>query len=213
MRKYICNHSNKCEICKVTKNNVRVNSIELFLNAHYLVINSGKFYFEYCKIPVNDRFTMLYLRSLLTDYKDYQICEFIEFGFAIGYFGSKDDFPELNQKSLWKFRNHNGALEFSDSMLAYLNKESDNEGILGPFKSNPFKSGIKISPLNTVPQKDTSERRVILDLSFPKGSPVNDHISKDVYLGEKVDLVYPKVDDFIQMIKQKGKAVHCFKLT
>ena len=210
LKKHICNHSNKCEICKVTKNKLKVDNIEQFLNAHDLVNNSGKFNFEYCKIPVNDRFNMQYIRSLLTDYKDDQICDLVEFGFPIGYLGS-EDFPEINQKSLWKFRNHKGALEFSDSMLAYLTKESENKAILGPFKSNPFKSGIKISPLNSLPKKGTVERRVILDLSYPKGSSVNDHISKDVYLGEKIDLVYPKVDDYISIIKQKGKGCLLFK--
>ena len=93
-------------------------------------------------------------------------------------------------------------------MNTYLRKESFNKAIIGPFKDNPFQSGIKISPLNTVPKKDTTERRVILDLSFPKGASLNDFISKDEYLGENIELVYPKVDDFIQLIRQKGQG--CF---
>ena len=43
---------------------------------------------------------------------------------------------------------------------------------------NPFQTGLKISPLNTVPKKDTTERRAILNLSFPSGSAVNYFISK-----------------------------------
>ena len=30
-------------------------------------------------------------------------------------------------------------------------------------------------------------------------------------MGEKIDLVYPKVDDFIQLIKQKGRGCLLFK--
>ena len=97
-------------------------------------------------------------------------------------------------------------------MLSYLGKESKCNAILGPFSCNPFSTGLKISPLNTVPKKDTSERRVILDLSFPKGSAVNDFINKDEYLGEKTDLVYPKVDDFIELIKAKGRGCLLYKL-
>ena len=95
-------------------------------------------------------------------------------------------------------------------MLAYLEKECQNAAIIGPFKENPT-SGIKLSPLNSLPKKDTTERRVILDLSFPKSSSVNSYISKDIYLGETVNLAYPKVDDFAQLIKTKGQGCLLYK--
>ena len=72
-------------------------------------------------------------------------------------------------------------------MLKYLDKESTNRAIIGPFKENPFKSGIKIRPLNSIPKTDTTERRVILDLSFPKRGSLNDYISKEEYLGEIIE--------------------------
>ena len=96
-------------------------------------------------------------------------------------------------------------------MNKYFQKETLNKAVLGPFKKNPFSSNIQISPLNSLPKKDTSERRVILDLSFPKGFAVNDFISKEEYLGEKVEIVFPKVDDFIQIIKTKGQGCLLFK--
>ena len=65
-------------------------------------------------------------------------------------------------------KNHKGAEEFASNMITYLQKESFNKAIIGPFKENPFRSGIKISPVNFLSKKDTSERRVILDLSFLK---------------------------------------------
>lgn len=64
-------------------------------------------------------------------------------------------------------------------MNRYFQQKTSNKAVLGPFKKNPF------SPLNSLPQKDTSERRVILDLIFPKGFAVNDFISKEEYLGGK----------------------------
>ena len=152
-----------------------------------------------------------YLRSLLFDYKDQLICEFLEFGFPIEFTGDMSMFENFDKKSLWKMKNHKGAEKFASNMRTYLQKESFNKAIIGPFKENPFKSGIKISPVNSLPKKDTSERRVILDLSFPKGKSVNDFISKDFYLGEQVELIYPKVDDFIQIIKQKGQGCLLFK--
>ena len=56
--------------------------------------------------------------------------------------------------------------------------------LLGPFKSNPFPNNLVISPLNSFPKKD-DKRRVILDLSYPRNSSINDFIEKDEYLGEK----------------------------
>ena len=50
-----------------------------------------------------------------------------------------------------------------------------------------------------------------MDLSFPKGVSLNDYVSKDEYLGEKIELVYAKVDNFIQLIKQKGIGCLLFK--
>ena len=68
-----------------------------------------------------------------------------------------------------------------------------------------------ISPLNSVPKKDSIECRVIVDLSFPEGLAVNDGISKDLYLGEKVSVQYPTVDDFVRLIKKKGRNCKIFK--
>ena len=82
--------------------------------------------------------------------------------------------------------------------------------MLGPFKSNPFPNNLVISPLNSVPKKD-NERRVILDLSYPRNSSINDFIVKDEYLGEKTEIIFPKVDDFVEFIKQKGRGCLLFK--
>ena len=62
-----------------------------------------------------------------------------------------------------------------------------------------------------MPKKDTDERRVILDLSFPHGFSINDFILKDEYLGENIRVLYPKVDDFIEIIKIKGRGCLMFK--
>ena len=50
-------------------------------------------------------------------------------------------------------------------------------------------------------KQNKSERRVILDFSFPKGMAINDHISKTECLDRTMELIFPKVDDFVQLIK------------
>ena len=211
MANYICKHSSNCHICKINGGQVKKDEMQFLLDVHDKVKTSGKYNFEGCKIRINNHMNMLYLRNLLADYKDQQLCDLLEFGFPIGYKGDNSVLKEVNSKSIWKYRNHKGAEEFPQEMLSYLEKESLNKAIIGPFKASPFESGIKISPLNSLPKRDTEERRVILDLSYPRGASINDHISREEYLDNKIDLVYPKVDDFIQLIKQKGKGCLLFK--
>ena len=50
-----------------------------------------------------------------------------------------------------------------------------------------------------------------MDLRFPKGASLNDFVCKNKNLGEKIELIYPKVDDFIQLIKLKGVGGLLFK--
>ncbi|MEW8546060.1 MAG: reverse transcriptase domain-containing protein [Candidatus Thiodiazotropha sp.] len=207
----LCKHSLKCQICNNTKKNTNISDIKFLLDAHHQVCESGKYNFEGCKIPVNFRMNISYIKSWLSDYKDTKLIEFLEFGFPIGFVGDKSILSHFNSKSLWKLKNHRGAQEFSSDMEEYLQKESKHRAVAGPFRKCPFKNGIKISPLNSLPKKDTLERRVILDLSYPKGYSVNDHIDKEFYLGEKMEAVYPKVDDFIQIIKAKGPGCFLFK--
>ena len=61
-----------------------------------------------------------------------------------------------------------------------------------------------VSPLNTTEKRDSDERRVIMDLSFPPGGSVNDRIPKDSYLGEATGLRYPSVDASTQLVRVKG---------
>ena len=68
-----------------------------------------------------------------------------------------------------------------------------------------------MSTLNSVPKTDSEDRRIILDLSFPKGYSINDYFSKDFYLGEKISLSYPGVDDLVNIIKCKGRGCLLFK--
>lgn len=94
------------------------------------------------------------------------VTEFMEFGWPIGHEGGS-----LPPSS--KVRNHTGARDFPDQFNGYLKKELEKGAVLGRLHSNPFAGPYVISPLNTVPKRDSPERRVILDLSFPEGEGVN----------------------------------------
>ena len=207
----MCKHSNNCNICSATLNTPSSKNTQFFLNAHYNVRESGVPNYIGCRIPVNQRMNNEYMRSLLIDYKDKIVCDLLGYGFPIGFEGDRSNILQPVQKRICgDIENHKGAEEYLNEMLAYLEKESKNVAIIGSFKEIPFTTGIKISPFNSLPKKETNERHVILDLSFPSTASVNNFISKDVYMGETVDLVYPKVDDIL--IKQKGRGCLLYKL-
>jgi len=131
--------------------------------------------------------------SLLTGYSDEVVCDFLEFGWPIGY-----DYSGFLHSS--DFRNHKGALDFPSAVDSYLSTEIASGSVCGPFVSNPFSVPFAVSPLNSVLKPDTTPCRFILDLSWPEGSSVNDRISKDFYLGRPVLLTYPTVDDIADRI-------------
>ena len=204
---HLCNHSSTCKICSSVKP-AKVDEIAEKVEWHKKVRDSGKYNFEGCKIRVNYKINTDYMRQMLRDYKDIRVCDLLEFGFPLGFKGDENLLPSHDQ--IWKYRNHKGATDFAEHMIAYLEKENRNQAVLGPFKSNPFPNNLFISPLNSVPKKD-NERRVILDLSYPRNSSINDFIVKDEYLGEKTEIIFPKVDDFVELIKQKGRGCLLFK--
>ena len=149
------------------------------------------------------------MSTMLQNYKDLKVCNLLEYGFPIGFKG--DENKMLPHDHLWKYKTHRGATDFPDKLNAYLEKESGNYASLGSFKNNSFSNKLIILPLNSVPKKDINERRIILDLSFPKNNSINDNIYKNEYLGEKTEVIFPKVDDFVEIIKAKGRGCLLFK--
>lgn len=195
-------HKSSCKVCKSVKNKLVENSLEK-VKISEQVKKSGKFNFEGCRIPINKKMDIAFMDSWLLDYQDAQVTSLMLYGFPIELVGENKHLLFSKES---KLKNHAGARQFPDQMLKYLEKESKHGAIIGPFSSCPFKEGMVISPLNTVPKSKPGERRVILDLSFPKdGTGVNDFIDKDSYLGDKVELSFPKIDDFIALIKAKGQ--------
>jgi hypothetical protein len=183
-------HSVKCKFwsdCSLSKANL-INYIAI----HNKIRASGLYNFQDCRIPVFSRLNISYIRQKLLNYSDYQVFDFLEYGWPVGHNGSS-----LRSSSC---RNHTGATYFPEQSTSYLIKEASYQAVVGPFKDNPFNEPIALSPLNSVPEKDFSERRVIVELSFPEGESVNFGILKDDYLGNKISVSYPKVDDFINLI-------------
>lgn len=185
----------------------------LAIETHRIVTESKKYNYEGCRIPLKTNLNVKFFRNSLQDYTGKKVSEFIEYGFPIGYdYNHKCScLHEDESDETETFKNHRGAREFPDSIDTFIEKEKKYNAVLGPFDFNPFNTKMKISPLNTVEKKDSEERRVILDLSYPTNQSVNCGIDKDYYLDEKVTLTYPKVDDLVNIIKVKGRGCSIFK--
>ena len=157
------------------------------------------------KIPIKPNWNLKLLEQLLEGYPDRDIVEWMKYGWPIGRLPTMED-PTVT------FKNHKGATEHPEALEEYIQKERTYGAVMGPFQVIPFEDNLGISPLSTRPKKDSEERRVIVDLSFPPGQSVNDGIMKDNYLGFSTQLTFPKTDDFALRIYTLGTGALMFKI-
>lgn len=169
------------------------------------VEESGVPNFKGCKIPVNTHFNLDEWERLLVNYEDKEVVQFLRYGFPISFEGNIDLCEDL------VIKNHAGAVSNPKFVEEYLNKEVERDHIMGPFHSKPFKKGVKVNPLNTVPKKESGDFRMISDLSYPKGRSVNDGIDKSKYLGEDIKLELASVDSFAKLVWSAGYGCLMFK--
>ena len=176
-----------------------------YVSLHERVRASGFPNYVSCRLSVPSRLNIPLWRQYLHDYHDARICDFLEYGWPVGYDYSTQGFP------VSQLRNHQGALLFPDAIDSYLQNEICRNAVLGPFETNPFSCSVALSPLNSVPKHDSAERRIIVDLSWPAGTSVNDGISSSSYLGEDISLTYPTVDSIASLIWSVGTGCLLYK--
>ena len=66
--------------------------------------------------------------------------------------------------------------------------------MLGPFKGPPINQ-LHMSPFMTREKSSSDKRRVIIDLSWPKGQSVNSGVASDQYLDVEFVLTYLSIDN------------------
>ena len=169
-----------------------------FFELYQKVTESGLYNYEGCRIPLKTNLNVPFFRFMLSDYQDREVCEFLDYGFPIGVTGKV-------QNKVSKVKNHRGVTAFPLEVKRYLEKEIGYGAVIGPLDHIPFSKEWCISPLNTVPKRDSSDRRVILDLSFPEQGSINEHIPKSTYLATRINLTFPRVDDLVEIIKKKKR--------
>ena len=76
-----------------------------YINQHNKIFRSGRYNFEGCKFPLKTNLNIDYFRFMLFEYEDEAICDFLEFGFPLSYFGGvqrwSKDFNSFVKKSWW----------------------------------------------------------------------------------------------------------------
>ena len=83
--------------------------------------------------------------------------------------------------------------------------------MLGPFSDPPIEN-LHISPFMTRDKSSSTNRRVIIDLSWPLGNSVNSGVESDSYLGTDFILTYPSVDNITDEVLKLGKMCQIFKI-
>ena len=182
-----------------------LNKVDADIRIHNEVINKGYLNRWGARIPVDSHWNLKAMARLLETYEDKEVVEWLTYGWPIGRLPTAQE-PQMTPK------NHKGATDHPEVLTKYIAKEAKYGAIMGPYENIPFNNKVGISPLSTRAKKTSLDRRVILDLSFPVGSSVNDGIPKDSYMGFHINLTFPKVDEFAVRIFRLGTGCHMFKI-
>ena len=141
-------------------------------------------------------------RKHLIGYEDIEICQFLEFGFPVGLCA------EPPAKLVSATRNHGSAYSYFPWIDKFLISSITRKYIAGPYATQPF-SEIHISPMMTAPKRP-NDRRPVFDATFGDFS-LNNGTPTDQYLGQPINLVYPKIEDFRELVLKCGRGCYIWK--
>lgn len=168
-----------------------------------LVRATNKPNYKEAQIPIPSNIRVENWLPLLQDYKDKDVILFLKYGFPITYDSESPPVPT--------FQNHQSAIRFQKHVDNFVESELKYSALIGPFIEPPFEPWCQISPLLTRDKKDSENRRVIIDLSFPENHSVNDGIPKNIFEGEFFGHNLPTIGDFIDLMKKNGRSCFMWK--
>ena len=168
------------------KDLVLIDSVQKCLEVADIILATGLPNYRMARIPLKSWLNLQAWGQYLADYPDQRLLQYLTFSFPLSI---KDSQALSNHEVV----NHFSARQFPDAILDYLHKEIKERAIVGPV-SEINHPAFHCSPLLTRP-KDVNKRRVIMDLSFPRGNAVNDFVDRDAFDGTQFTLRFPTVDD------------------
>ena len=166
------------------------------------VTSSDKPNFLGAQVPVQHALNIQAWRKYQHLLEDQTLVPKLEFGFPVGYMG--------NQPPDTKATNHSSATNFPSHVDKFI--ELEHKAIMGPFENSPFSPWYRTNPLMTRPKRDSQDRRVILDLSYPEGASVNAQILCQSLLNATFNLRLPTPKQLADRIMTLGPGCHLFKI-
>lgn len=156
------------------------------------------------KLPIQTDLVITKWEDLLECYHDKELVQFLKFGWPVGY---NTDQPPVSVDT-----NHASALRYPKHVTSFIQKELQHKAVMGPFSEPPFTPWCRVSPLMTRPKKESQERRIIMDLSFPQGSSPNDGIDINDHLGKDISYSLPSITDLITKLQTQGTGSWVWKV-
>ena len=174
-----------------------------YIHLAKVIHESGVPNYRQVRVPITSGINVEAWKRHRYDYKDQLIIQYLQFGFPLSI-KEPDSLCKQNPK------NHFSAIQHSKAISDYLTKEGNFGAILGPIK-NVTDCPMHCSPLLTRP-KDIDKRRVILDLSFPPGGSLNDHVDRECFDASAFSLRFPSIDTIVHEISKYGDDVTLAKI-
>jgi hypothetical protein len=153
--------------------------------------------FLHARIPLPHALNIEAWRRYLPD--NSSLCDFLAFGFPTSYSAPHLPLPVSTH--------HNSALHNAHHVDYYIRTELSHKALDGPFHSKPF-PWLQTSPLMTREKKNSTHRRVIINLSAPKDRSVNAGIPQDHYMGIPFKLSLPTANSLAARILEHGRGCH-----
>ena len=170
---------------------------------HLKVRSSGTYNCLAERIPVESQLNVSEWKQVFKNYWDQQLLQMVEFGFPLDF--------NRNSVLYHDGKNHSSAIEFPEDIRVYLNEEIKHGAIMGPYDVNPIPN-CHVSPFMTREKPNAPNRRVIIDLSWPKNASVNMGVDKNSYLGSEFSLTFPTIDDITKELVNIGPGCHIYKI-
>lgn len=139
----------------------------------------------------------------LKSYHDKEVCAYLRFGWPVGFSGSK---PPVSIS-----HNHPSGENYKDHVRDFINTELQHQAIVGPFHHDPFHPWMRKSPVMSRPKKDSTKRRIIIDLTFPGEDGVNGGIDIHSVLGRDISYTLPTIWDLTNYLKLIGRGAWVWK--
>lgn len=131
------------------------------------------------------------------------MCDFLLYGWPLGYHA--DALPQTVED------NHPSAKAHAAHVDKFIAVEKTYNAIVGPFHEAPFTPWTRVSPIMTRPKRDSTEHRIIIDLSYPSGRAVNDGIDTTNHFGNNITYSLPSISDLVERVKLQGQGCFLWK--